>query len=90
MRGAHSRVALDHAQRLPTAFLPHCLQVDAGHHAVAGPVMPPVMNVKIDDAGATTRRGVRFLDRAATRHFVLTRIAIRLTAIGQENRPLGR
>src|SRR5262249_49321152 len=39
MVGANGRVTLHHAQRLPTALLPHGLKVDAAHHAPACPMM---------------------------------------------------
>jgi pimeloyl-ACP methyl ester carboxylesterase len=53
MIGAGGGVALDHPQRSPAPFLPDRFQVDPTHHTPAGPVMPPIMNLKVGDPGPT-------------------------------------
>jgi hypothetical protein len=40
---AHGGIALDHPKRPPAAFLLDRFEVNPGHHAMAGPVMTPVM-----------------------------------------------
>ena len=85
--GAHGRVALDHAQRHPSAFLSDGFEVNARHDALAGPVVPPIVDVEIADPGAAAGRCVCLLDRAAAGHFVVSRIAIRAAAVRQEDRP---
>jgi hypothetical protein len=90
VRGTYRHVALDHAERFPAALLPDGFQIDAGHDAHAGPVMAPVMHMEIDDTGSPASGRMRLFDRAAARHLVAARIAVRLAAIGQENRPFTR
>src|SRR5262249_52786799 len=85
VRRAHRRVVLDHAKRLPPALLANGLDVDAGHDTAAGPMMPPVVDMKIFDVSAPACRRVGFFDRASAWDLVATRIAIRLAAIGQED-----
>ena len=89
MGRAYGRIALDHAQRLPAAFLPDSFEVDAGHHTVARPVMAPVVDTKTCDTGAAAGPRVSLLDRTAARDFVAPRIAIGRATVGQKHRPLG-
>ncbi len=53
---ADSGIALDHAQRLPAAFLADGLEIDAGHDAMTCPMVAPVMDVKIRNTGTPARR----------------------------------
>jgi hypothetical protein len=52
---ADSGIALDHAQRLPAAFLADGLEIDSGHDATARPMVTPVMDVKIRNTGTLLR-----------------------------------
>lgn len=81
MVGAYSGILLDHAQGLPATFLADRFQIDAGHDALACPVMAPIVDVKITDPRSAAGRCVGLLDGTTAWHLIGARISIRTPAV---------
>lgn len=80
MDRGHRRVPFEHGQRFPAAHALDGLDVDwaIGHDAMAGPMVPPVVDPEVLDAGAPARGLVRLGNRVAAGQLVVSGVGVGL------------